>query len=131
MRPGFRVFVVFLPLIQQKTSYFPALALAKSRDIMATKHVICMMKFMLRAPAAYRAKAFTAGMSDNAPRKNAADFNKKIIVNSGQRRYYLLKIPELHWKQTLMGQLGQSLVPDVAIQAHPGSSEIFGIHPQE
>jgi hypothetical protein len=40
-----------------------------SRDIKDTKHVICIRKSMSRATPAYRAKAFTAGMSDRAPRK--------------------------------------------------------------
>ena len=32
--------------------------------------MICIKKLMLKEPAAYRAKALTAGMSDKAPRKN-------------------------------------------------------------
>ena len=40
-------------------------------DSIPTKHVICIMKLIVRDPAAYRANALTAGISDKAPRKNA------------------------------------------------------------
>ena len=60
---------------------------------------------MDRDPAAYRANAFTAGISDNAPRKNAVACKKKCqirimkIVHSARYCKFLL---ELQKKQTLM-----------------------------
>jgi hypothetical protein len=70
MSPGSGSASVLELLTQQKTSTNPFFNRLLSKLIIETKQVICIKKLMLNAPAAYRAKARTAGMSDKAPRKN-------------------------------------------------------------
>ena len=47
-----------------------------SREMSATKHVICMIKSTSSAIPAYSANARTAGISESAPRKKQVDSGK-------------------------------------------------------
>ena len=67
------VFSFELALWQQKMSNLLASCLLISRVIRAMKAVIWRMKSTNKAIPAYRAKAFTAGIPDKAPRKKQAD----------------------------------------------------------
>ena len=57
------------PWYQQQQSYLAFCWRAMSNERRETKQVICIRKSMSNAAPAYKAKAFTAGMSDRAPKK--------------------------------------------------------------